>query len=207
SPAHVDGVITVGAYNESDTFASFSNYGPAVDILAPGENILSLSHLSDEVHKKEYILNSGTSFAAPHVAAAAALYMGYNPDATPAEVKNALLESARADILGAPGTTTNKTVYAGDFTRDKKKDKKFKLSKAKFDKKKNTMEISGEGPRHERVVVHDENGQEIARLMTGLDAKWKIVIDGPTAIPCSVSVVLNGETQAKSMEHRPASCG
>lgn len=41
SPARVPEAITVGATTINDTFASFSNFGPAVDILAPGLDILS----------------------------------------------------------------------------------------------------------------------------------------------------------------------
>lgn len=206
SPAHVDGVITVGAYNEFDTFSYFSNYGPVVDILAPGENILSLSHIKEEVKSNEHILNSGTSFAAPHVTAVAALYMGEHPSATPAEVKEAILASAREGIQGAPAATTNKTVYAGDFSRDKKKDKDFKLSKAKYDEKKSTLEISGEGPRLERVVITDEAGVELAQVVTGYNAKWEIELENVVDVPCTVTAELNQTTLSKNVEHRPDSC-
>ena len=48
SPAHVEGVITVGAHTLNNSFAGFSNYGSVVDILAPGDNIASLSHIIEE---------------------------------------------------------------------------------------------------------------------------------------------------------------
>jgi len=41
SPARVPGVFTVGVIGINDAKASFSNYGSAVDIFAPGENITS----------------------------------------------------------------------------------------------------------------------------------------------------------------------
>ena len=207
SPAHVAGVITVGAYDESDRFAPFSNYGPVVDILAPGDNILALSHMKDEVKDKEHILNSGTSFAAPHVTAAAALYMGHYPDATPEEVKAAILEAARGGIEGVPSNTTNKTVYAGDFSRDKKKDKEFKISKAKYDDKKGTLEVSGEGPRLERVIIRDESGGELGRLLIGFDAKWKVKMELQQSVPCTVSVELNEEVLRRQVDAKDASCG
>jgi subtilisin family serine protease len=67
-----------------DTFASFSNYGADVDIIAPGVCIYS-TWLSSG-----YNTISGTSMASPHVAGAAALYKASNPGATPAQVKTAI---------------------------------------------------------------------------------------------------------------------
>lgn len=67
-----------------DTFASFSNYGSDVDIIAPGVCILSTWIGSG------YNTISGTSMASPHVAGAAALYKASNPAASPAQVKTAL---------------------------------------------------------------------------------------------------------------------
>ena len=60
SPARVPEAITVGATTIDDTFASFSNFGPAVDILAPGQAILSAGfRAADAVASL-----SGTSMAA-----------------------------------------------------------------------------------------------------------------------------------------------
>ena len=80
SPAHVTDVITVGSYNERLDFSSFSNHGPVVDILAPGEDIISLSHLGSETDNLENILASGTSYAVPHVVGAIAHYLGGKPE-------------------------------------------------------------------------------------------------------------------------------
>lgn len=206
SPAHVEGVITVGAYNEFNTFSNFSNYGAVVDILAPGENILALSHLKHDVDHREHVLNSGTSFAAPHVTATVALYMGHHPSSSPAEVKAAILANARPGIAGVPPGTTNLTVYAGNFNRDNKKDKPFKLKKAKWDEKKSTLKIEGEGPRLEQIVISDESDLVLAEGSTGFDSKWKVEFTHIEKVPCAISVILNGETQTKAVEHRPGSC-
>lgn len=60
SPARLPQAITVGATTIDDTFASFSNFGDKVDILAPGQEILSANNQSDIAVAKL----SGTSMAA-----------------------------------------------------------------------------------------------------------------------------------------------
>lgn len=72
SPASCEGVITVGASDEFKQRASFSNYGPAVDISAPGTNILSTVDGG-------YASWQGTSMSSPHIAGLAALLKSINP--------------------------------------------------------------------------------------------------------------------------------
>ena len=73
-----------GSYDKDDTFADFSNYGSDVDIIAPGKCIWSTKPGST------YGYSSGTSMATPAVTGAAALYKSSRPNATPAEVREAL---------------------------------------------------------------------------------------------------------------------
>ncbi|KNE69434.1 hypothetical protein AMAG_13794 [Allomyces macrogynus ATCC 38327] len=70
SPASATGAIAVGATNRDDRIARFSNVGACVEILAPGVNVTSASIRS----KTAYIVESGTSFACPHVAGLLGLY-------------------------------------------------------------------------------------------------------------------------------------
>ena len=99
SPASAPRVLTVAATNRIDAQPGYSNFGPCVDLYAPGSAILSSWITSDTAH---YTLG-GTSMASPHVAGAAALYLQNRPTASPDEVTRAILDGATKDILDALG--------------------------------------------------------------------------------------------------------
>ncbi|MER7789074.1 S8 family peptidase [Streptomyces sp. NPDC097640] len=100
SPGRVEGAVTVGATDRDDRRAALSNWGPTVDLFAPGERIVSASNASDTATR----VMSGTSMAAPHAAGAAALYLADHPRATPAEVSAALIAHAAKGKVRDPGT-------------------------------------------------------------------------------------------------------
>lgn len=87
SPARIDAAISVGSTTKTDTRSDFSNYGPCVDLFAPGSDIKSLWHTPSN----ETNTISGTSMATPHVTGVAALYLSKHPNASPIELKNAIL--------------------------------------------------------------------------------------------------------------------
>ncbi|MFD5026261.1 S8 family peptidase [Streptomyces sp. NPDC058373] len=95
SPSRVKQAITVGASNRRDERSYFSNWGPTVDLFAPGEDIKSASHKNDTGS----VSFDGTSMAAPHAAGAAALYLAANPKAAPSAVEKGLVGSASAGQL------------------------------------------------------------------------------------------------------------
>ena len=84
--------------DEDDTLANFSNYGSAVDLIAPGLCILSTMPKDASIGDGSgYGALTGTSFAAPHVAGAAALWISKHRGASPAEVRQALVAAGNSD--------------------------------------------------------------------------------------------------------------
>ena len=81
----IDGVITVSAVDNNGEKASFSNYGPTIDVAAPGVGVLSTTSDDSDFPSvySVYERYSGTSMAAPHVAGVLALMLSVNPNLTP----------------------------------------------------------------------------------------------------------------------------
>lgn len=84
-----------------------SNYGTALDLVAPGEAIYTTCNGNQCTHN-QYTYTSGTSLAAPMVSGAAALLYAIDPDLTPAQVQTALQNGAKD--LGMAGRD-NETGY------------------------------------------------------------------------------------------------
>ena len=110
SPAKEPEAITVGATDDKDAKATFSNWGKCVDLFAPGVDIESVGISGTDAKAKM----SGTSMATPHVAGGIALYLSEHPEAKPADVATALLGASTPDKVGEPGTDSpNKLLFVG----------------------------------------------------------------------------------------------
>ncbi|QKW11381.1 MULTISPECIES: S8 family serine peptidase [unclassified Micromonospora] len=108
SPARAAPAITVGATQNNDAAASFSNFGTCVDILAPGVSITSAWHTGDTATNSI----SGTSMASPHVAGVAALVLSANPSWTPQQVRDYLVANSTPNVITNVGTgTPNQLLY------------------------------------------------------------------------------------------------
>ena len=114
TPASCNNVLTVGATDQNDNRASYSDYGSDVVISAPGgdisathnaaSGILSLKSANcnpnsdmcqpNLVYNTNYLFAQGTSMAAPHVSAVAALLWSYNPGLSIQQVRNCLVNNA-----------------------------------------------------------------------------------------------------------------
>lgn len=122
-PARFDAVIAVAATNVADGLAPYSNFGPEVDLAAPGGDIseeelyaklaesfadivpvlktLIIVPFPAQDGRPGYAWSSGTSPAAAFVSGVVALLLSINPDLTLAEVKSVLAETS--EDLGQPG--------------------------------------------------------------------------------------------------------
>ncbi len=92
-------ILTVGASDNQDNAASFSNYGyETVDVFAPGVLILSTYPTGLIQGRPPYVVMSGTSMATPLVSGVAALMIAANPDlrGKPEKIKQILIDSSDA---------------------------------------------------------------------------------------------------------------
>ncbi|MCE2594838.1 S8 family serine peptidase [Motilimonas cestriensis] len=123
TPASCQGVITVAALDQYANKASYSNFGKNVDIAAPGGEtrygaaggIYSTLNAGKTVQAGEsYAAYQGTSMAAPHVAALAALMYEAKPDITPDEVERVIKQTAK------PFADPNRCIDCGSGVADAK---------------------------------------------------------------------------------------
>lgn len=104
-PASLAGVVAVTAVDQNGARPSWANYGTAVAVAAPGVGILSTLcayNVQAQSCTHTYGVKSGTSMAAPHVAALAALILARSPRLTPDGLA-ALLKSTATKL---PDSTT-----------------------------------------------------------------------------------------------------
>jgi len=87
APGCLSNIVTVGASNKSDGMYSGSNSHPNVDLIAPGQNIVSSGFGGGTA------MITGTSMACPHVAGTAALFLQANPTLTQTQIVDALIET------------------------------------------------------------------------------------------------------------------
>ena len=97
-PAQLSTTLAIGAVDRYKNLASFSSYGPQIDIVAPGQLIMSTYDITPENLYKE---QSGTSMAAPFVSGAIALLLSVDPGLNFSEVRGRLISTA--DDLGEEG--------------------------------------------------------------------------------------------------------
>lgn len=150
-PGSNDHVINVGSLNQTGTDkAGFSNYGSTIDLVAPG-----YVHVADKGTSSSYKDTSGTSFSAPLVTAAIALYKQQNPNATPSQIESALYASC--DPIDSGSTYSN---WAGNGA----------LNVAKF------LGVEGENCPTDIVINNPEIVNEELELEVGdyLDLNWTV---------------------------------
>ncbi|KAK0725560.1 peptidase S8/S53 domain-containing protein [Lasiosphaeris hirsuta] len=109
SPASALSAITVGALDQADSRAYFSNFGRLVNIFAPGVGVLSAC--LSAVSNSESCSYSGTSMAAPHISGLAAYYIKLCGLAGSTAVTNKIIETATMNTLGDSQGSPRRIAY------------------------------------------------------------------------------------------------
>ncbi|KAF2272336.1 subtilase [Westerdykella ornata] len=108
SPASEPTACTAGGTTSADARMSSSNYGPTIDIWAPGDSITSLWATSDTATN----ILSGNSVAAAHIAGLGAYFLALEGPRTAVALCERLKEAATPNVLsGIPGGTVNLLAY------------------------------------------------------------------------------------------------
>jgi subtilisin family serine protease len=106
SPSRVKQALTLGASDDRDNPASFSNTGGCIDLYGPGVDVESAAAGGGS------IVFSGTSMASPHGAGTAALCLARQPGSSPEAVATCVVNNATPDTLSGVGSdTANKLLY------------------------------------------------------------------------------------------------
>ena len=104
-----NGIATTAATDSADREASWSNYGPCVDIWAPGVSVLSTRRGGGTTTM------SGTSMASPHTGGGGALYLSQNTAASPAAVEQALKTNATVTANRSKDARLITRLWVGGF--------------------------------------------------------------------------------------------
>ncbi len=109
SPATCDNVITVGAARRDGALSSYSSYGSAVDLLAPGgepnDGVITTedSGTRAPAHTEDYGRRYGTSMATPHVSATVAMMIAVNPLLSVDDIAQHLADSSTPTTSACSG--------------------------------------------------------------------------------------------------------
>ena len=112
SPASTPEAITVGSSTIENQLSSVTNIGSCIDIFAPGSDIYAASLIC----RTCYTYKSGTSMATPLVSGVVAIMLGRQPQLTPAEVQQLVIDNSIKDSLNfnndySLDTTPNKLLH------------------------------------------------------------------------------------------------
>ena len=116
-PAALNDVISVSATTIADELAPYSNFGPTIDVAAPGGELdgngdrdgvystVMIVEQGSSVQKTDYVYSAGTSMASPHIAGVAALMKSVYPEMGSNEFFTAISSGEITKNLANDGST------------------------------------------------------------------------------------------------------
>jgi len=181
------GCIVVGNSTKQKTPSTSSNYGEAVDVSAPGTGIVS-SYIGSD---RKYATNSGTSFSAPHVAAAAAMLKLYDPSLSPAEIEMEL-ESHVNPLNGTSGRNYGSGII--DLTQFIPQEYLDAYDQYIVDKEAADAVIDKIKALPETVTLSDKTDVEEVR------SAYDMLTDDQKSLVTNLSALTNAEAQISRLE-------
>lgn len=181
-PAAFPEVLAVGASDRDDVRGSFSNYGPALDVVAPGVDIISAYRTG------AYQTLSGTSMATPHVSALAGLIWSLRPDYTNEQV---------IDLIRATAQDINSSEFPGadDYVGAGRVDYSAALERASADLQLQPKSVTsgivfaGEPVVYVLRVLTPTSGDQAARPVSGAVMNYTVA---PQEVSATQDGLLNG---------------
>ena len=225
TPANATMAVAVSAYRNDGALCSFSNTGWKVDLSAPGcgfngskevAGILSLNSkkcgpLGDQycavsnTVDAAYTLKSGTSMATPHAVGLAAVAWTASPEATPLQIRQALLQTARKSKAGTVSSSMGMGRISGtDIAEEARTSLGIKITSPRYGTTAATQTISFRIEARANPVawalryvanpgVADldlTSGVPIASSVTAVDAKAYVTITQTWAPPATGNYVV-----------------
>lgn len=172
-PAAYPECISVGATNENDIKASFSNFGTTVDVMAPGVNMYST--LLDA--SNPYGTLNGTSMAAPLVSGLAGLLLADQPQLTAPLVRNRILSSC--DDISAVNPGLNGQLGAGRINAFKT------LGNVGVDEMAQEVNVAYPNPVSGGILYVDREWLNHTFMLH--DASGRTVLSGPATLSMDLS--------------------
>lgn len=195
-PAAYDSVLAVGSVNSDADLADSSARGEKIDVVAPGELVCSTGQFGD------LLIESGTSLAAPQVAAVASRIMEENPNASNTDVKNAIIHGANYSNGVGYGLLDEKYVLDNyDELTEYDNDKVIEANDTEIDVLGDTGCVKGSwsGDKHETLIGSGHsNVKKVANAPLGLtsDIESEIKYDlGSLDWQRSYGFIPTGETE------------
>lgn len=162
APADVPRALTVGASTITDAVATYSNYGPCVDVFAPGGDRQRNITSAWATNSTSYNLDAGTSMASPMAAGMAALLAQQQPGLCTDSIVNSIVERATQNVLvGLPVQTPNRLLFL------------------------NTAPVTPTSPGQPSSVITSSDGNSIV-------ASWDPPCDGGSPVTQTTVSLLSG---------------